>query len=134
MDYLFPCEIDSKKQGEFSVRFPDLPELEINCTSVHGVMQKASTALISTLNLYITKQLDIPKPSPRTSGQRIIFLPTPIAQKLLLYQTIRDRGLSYSVLAKKLGKTEIMITWLLDLLKETDPKDLRKALSELELA
>ena len=133
MDYLFPCEVDSENQGEFRVRFPDLPQLEVCCTSVQGVMHKASAALITTLNGYMIKQLDIPTPSRRAPGQRTIYLPTSIEQKLLLYQTMRERGLSYSVLARKLGKTEIMIAWLLDLLKETDPKELRAALNELEL-
>jgi antitoxin HicB len=133
MDYLYPCTIESDNQGHFTVRFPDLPEVKVDCTSVHGVLKKASTALISALNRYILAQANIPAPSVRQTGQRTIFLPPTIEQKILVYQTLRTRGLSYAAIAKKLGKTEIMIMWLVDLLKDTDPKDLRAVLRELEI-
>lgn len=65
------------------------------------------------------------------SGQHRVEVPLYLAPKLALYTILRERGISKSELARRLGCRETVVRRMLDLKHDTKPEKLAAALEAL---
>lgn len=100
-----------KDATAYSVSFPDFPEAFTFGNTMEEAEEMAADCLAEAIAARIGDREDIPSPS---RGARLIHVPTWIAAKALLYQTMRDQHISNVALAKKMAISENVIRQLLD--------------------
>jgi len=76
---------------------------------VQEAIEEAIDCLGSTVSIRMSMKEDIPEPSRSKRGQRLIPVPSWIAGKLGLYLAMRERGLSNSEFARRLGVRETVV-------------------------
>jgi antitoxin HicB len=105
----------TKDKNTIIAEFPDVPEAMTVGADVDNAMTWAQDALIVALSGYLDERRDIPQPSKPKSGQKIVALPPLIASKLVIYQTMRDQGVTQAQLANRLHCDARHVRRLLDL-------------------
>jgi len=112
---LYPVDIRPNGQGGFIASFPDVPEALTEAATREEALLWAQDALLVALSGYLEDRADIPQPSPARKGQAVAALPPMAALKLVIYQAMRDQGVSQSELARRLGCDSRQVRRLLDL-------------------
>ena len=79
---------------------PDFPELTIVGEDHEEVMGRAAEAIAEAIAARIQEQKDIPEPS---LGDTYVTLPSLISVKVMLYQGMREQGVSKVELSRRLG-------------------------------
>jgi antitoxin HicB len=128
----YPATLLPEADGRgFHVRFPDLPEALTGGGDLQEALAEAADCLAEAIAGRIVRGDDIPTPSRLRRGQFPIGVPLPIAPKLALYLAMRERGLSKSALARRLGVSETVVRRMLNPRHDTRPEKLQAALAAL---
>lgn len=115
MELAYPATLSNLENGDVMVRFADVPEAVTCGENREEVLKMAQDALIVALSSYIDDHLDIPKPSKPKRGQPVVELPPLTALKIEIYQAMKDKGISATVMARRIGRDRSHIKRLLDL-------------------
>ncbi len=111
----YPVVLSAADEGGFVVTFPDVPEAITQGDDRAEALSNARDALETALEIYVDANEDLPAPRAPKRGQTLIS-PAPLAAlKFELYQTMRDRGIRKSELARKLGWHMPQVDRLLDI-------------------
>lgn len=113
------------------VRFPDLPGVATDGKDIAEAMLEAIDCLGSDLSIRMQQKEEIPPPSVPKRGQRLVPVPLWLAPSLAIYVTMRERRISNSELARRLGCRETVIRRMLDPEHNTKPEKLQAALEAL---
>ncbi|RMD90318.1 MAG: type II toxin-antitoxin system HicB family antitoxin [Alphaproteobacteria bacterium] len=104
-----------RKEGEaILVTCPDLPEVTTFGEDEADALLRAKGAIEEALAARIAHREDIPRPSS-ANGERTVPLDTNAALKVLLWRTMREKGLRKADLARRLGWHAPQIDRILDL-------------------
>ena len=79
---------------------PDFPELTIMGEDREEIMDRVVEAIAEAIAARIHEQKDIPEPS---IGDTYVTLPSLISVKVMLYQGMREQGVSKVELSRRLG-------------------------------
>ena len=96
------------------VSFPDFPEAYTDGKDMQEAFDEAIDCLGSVIAHRMCEKLPIPLPSPLKRGRRLVPVPLWIAGKLALYLAMRERRVSNSELARRLGVRETVVRRMLD--------------------
>ena len=129
--FSYPAKFTTGRNGRVLVEFTDLPRVATDGEDEHEAMEEAMDALGSDLSIRLSRHEDIPSPSARRHGQRLVPVPLWLAPKLALYLAIRDRGVSNSELARRLGVHEKVVRRMLDPEHATKAERIQAALAAL---
>jgi antitoxin HicB len=113
-NFVYPANLIAEKWGEFTVKFPDLPEAITSGKNRLDALAQASDCLEEAIAARISDRLDIPEPSAPRRRQALVPLPAPMAAKAALYLAVRESSESNSRLARRLGLDEREIRRMLD--------------------
>jgi antitoxin HicB len=128
----YPAAVLPEKEGKgFHVRFPDLPAALTGGEDLAGTLAQAADCLAEAIAGRIARGDDIPEPSKPRRGQHLIAVPLQVAPKLLLYQTMRARGLHNTEVARRLGVSETVVRRMLHPRHATKPERIEAALLAL---
>lgn len=97
------------------VTCPDLPEFSSIGDTEDTALGEAVDGIETTLQAYMQGRRDIPAPSVRKRGQRLVGLPPLAVAKIGLYQAMRTQRLRKADLARLLGVHLPQVDRLLDL-------------------
>jgi len=125
----YPAEIRRAKEGDWIVRFPDLDGALTGGATREEAEAEAADCLASWLAFRLADKKPVPKPSPARHGQRLISVPLWIAPKIALYNAMRDRQISNSELARRLGIRETVVRRMLDPDHATKSVNMERALN-----
>jgi antitoxin HicB len=100
--------------GGYIVRFPDVPQAVTEADTEAEALAWAEDALVVALTGYQDAGRDIPAPSRPAPGQPAVALPPYIAIKLVIYQAMRELGVSQAELARRLECDPRQVRRLLD--------------------
>ena len=114
MQQTYPV-ILTKDGDSIIAEFPDVPGALTVGTNTNNALDRAQDALVVSLSGYVDDRRDIPRPSKPKTGQKAVVLPPLIAAKLVIYQTMRDHGVTQADLAIKLHCDARQVRRLLDL-------------------
>jgi antitoxin HicB len=131
LQFAYPAIFKPDRDGRPVVSFPDFPEAHTDGKDVQEAIEEAIDCLGSTVSIRMSMKEDIPEPSRSKRGQRLIPVPFWIAGKLGLYLAMRERGLSNSEFARRLGVRETVVRRMLDPEHATKPEKLQAALEVL---
>ncbi len=107
----YPIELEHD-EGTLLATSPDFPELTTFGDDYDEALARAADALEEAIAARIHTGQDVPAPS---SGQDYVRLPTLTTVKLLLYQGMREQGISKAALAQRLGWNLPQIDRVLDI-------------------
>lgn len=114
MRYAYPCILHPETGGGFYVTFPDVPGALTAGATEAEALALAEDALAAILAARARKGLDIPAPGAATGDLRLVPVPPAVAAKLALHEAMRERGLTDTVLAERLGLGAEAVRELLD--------------------
>jgi antitoxin HicB len=109
-----PQRFTTGSDGRILVKFVDLPRVATDGKNDREAMEEAIDALGSDLSIRLSRREEIPAPSAPRRGQRLAPVPLWLAPKLALYLAMRDKQVSNSELARRLGVHERVIRRMLD--------------------
>ena len=115
------------------VSFPDVPEALTEGATVDDALREATDCLVAALGGYVGDGRRIPEPSVRPDAS-LVKLPTLIAAKVALYQTMLDQRMDKTALAERIGLTEKAVERLVDLDYRSPVGQVEEALHELGFA
>jgi antitoxin HicB len=115
------------------VDVPDVPGVLTHGDDKADALAMALDGLLTMFAHYMELGRDIPQPSQPKQGQPIIMVPAMPAVKLALYQAMREKRLSQSLLAEQLRIDARAVRRLLDLDHDSSWRHLERALAVLGL-
>ncbi len=101
--FVYPATSSTDEAGRILVVFPDLPGAATDGADIVEAFVQAADCLEEAIAGYIADGRDIPAPSKRKPGQRLVPVPVQTAAKAALHLALRDAGLSKAALARELG-------------------------------
>lgn len=115
MELAYPVTLSNLENGDVMARFADVPEAITCGEDREEALKMARDALTVALSSYIDERRNIPKPSKPKRGQPVMELPPLTALKLEIYQTMKERGITVTELARRMGRDRSHVKRLLDL-------------------
>jgi len=103
-----------KRDGGYVVTCRDLPEAITQGESLKDALVEAADALEEAIAARIDDDRDIPVPTVKKRGERIVSVPPSMALKAAVYLAVRDAGISNSELARRLRLDEKEARRILD--------------------
>jgi antitoxin HicB len=113
------------------VSFTDFPEAHTDGTDGLEATEEAIDCLGSAIAMRMSEKEAVPVPSGLKRGQRLVPVPLWIAGKLALYWAMKERRLTNSELARRLGVRETVVRRMLDPDHDTKSEKLQAALAAL---
>jgi len=110
----YPAAFRAEEGGEVTVTFRDLPGAITFGEDPSAALEAARDCLDESLSFRIARRLDVPPPSAKRRGERLVAPPALTAAKLALYIAQRMAGLTNVALAARLGCHEREVRRLLD--------------------
>ncbi len=110
----YPAAFHTEKGGEVTVTFRDLPGAVTFGEDLDTASGAARDCLDEALSFRIARRLDVPPPSAKRRGERLVAPPALTAAKLALHIAQRMAGLTNVALAARLGCHEREVRRLLD--------------------
>ena len=107
--------LERQETGWWLVRFPEIPEALTEGETEEEARANAIDCVVTALEGYTKAGRPIPRPSRPDLKLNRAVLPSLVAAKLAVYETMRDRGWSKLKLAKELGIPENSVRRLLNL-------------------
>jgi antitoxin HicB len=131
MRYAYPVVLDPEPDGAaINVSFPDVAGALTWGDDEAEALELAQDCLVTALYGYLRAGEAIPKPGP-AKGRPMILVPPLVAAKLALYTVMRERGVSETELARRLGVTQKVVQSILHLKRRTHVAHLERALAQL---
>lgn len=131
LSFSYPAVFRADEAGRPVVSFPDFPESHTDGKDMMEAMEEAIDCLGSTISLRMSMKEEIPAPSAPKRGQRLVPVPLWIAGKLGLYLAMREKRVSNSELARRLGLRETVVRRMLDPEHDSKPGKIEAALAAL---
>lgn len=108
----YPIKLHKDTNGTFLVTCPDLPEVTTFGEDRADARQHALDAIEEAIAARMAHREPVPRPS---QGKIVVALPSQAVAKILLYRTMRRRGVSKAGLARSLGWHRPQVDRLLNL-------------------
>jgi antitoxin HicB len=129
--FSYPAKFTTGNDGRVLVVFVDLHRVATDGKDDREAMAEAMDVLGSDLSIRLSRHEEIPTPSPARRGQRLVPVPLWLAPKLALYLAMRERHVTNSELARRLGLHERVIRRMLDPEHGTKAEKIQAALAVL---
>lgn len=127
---VYPATVVPTHEG-FTVRFSDFPEAITFVDAEGEILDRAADCLQEAIAARIVDREDIPAPSSPQPGERLVFLPTIVAAKVLLWRSMRENGLRKADLARALGWDQKQVDRLLSPRHTSRPDQIDAAMKVL---
>ena len=113
--FTYPVTITPDKlDGGYVVTFRELPEAITQGETVEECLIEAADCLEEAVAGRIRRGDELPYPSKRKKGEKLVSVPIQTAMKAALYLTMKEKGISKSELARKMSTHEKVIRRMLD--------------------
>ena len=129
--FSYPAELLPEDGGQFTVRFPDLPEAITFGEDHDDAVVEAADCLEEAIAGRITDGLELPRPSRIKGGQVAVSLSGSMAAKAALCLSLREAGITRRELALRLGVDEREVRRMLDPRHPTKLPRIEQALAVL---
>jgi antitoxin HicB len=129
--FAYPATFQPDRKGRPVVSFPDFPHAHTDGKDQIEAMEEAMDCLGSVIAQRIADREGVPTPSRLKRGQRLVPVPFWIAGKLAVYLAMRQKRVSQSELARRLGVRETVVRRMLDPDHDTRSEKLQTALEAL---
>jgi antitoxin HicB len=129
--FTYPARFTPGEDGRILVEFVDFPRAATDGKDMAEALAEATDCLGSVISFQMEDKGDIPTPSRPRRGEVAVPVPIYLAPKLALYLAMRERKISNSGLAKRLGIDEAVVRRMLDPAHKTKAEKIHAALEAL---
>lgn len=129
--YNYAIRFEKDTAPGLAVYCRDLPLLNSYGDDEQHAMQEAVDGIETTLSLYVDDRLSIPEATPPEPGERVIYLPAVTVAKIVLWNTMMERGMRKADLCRLLGVSQTQGDRLVDFLHTSKMEQLEAALAAL---
>lgn len=112
--FTYPAKLLPEKKGQFTVRFPDLPEAITGGVNRADAIVQAADCLEEAIAGRIADGLEVPRPSASKANMALIPLSGSMSAKAALYLAMRESSLTKPELARRLNVDEKEVRRILD--------------------
>lgn len=109
----------------------DLPQFHSYGDDEQHAVREAVDGIETTLSIYVDDRLSIPEATAPEPGERVIYLPSVTVAKIVLWNTMMERGMRKADLCRLLGVSQTQGDRLVDFLHTSKMEQLEAALSAL---
>ena len=127
----YPAIIKRGPDGRYLATFPDIPEALTDGATRTEALAEAHNALLTALGGYISERRPIPFPPPLKRNQIPVRLSVLEFSKIMLYETMRAKGVSNVKLGQQTGVHEGQVRRWLNLSHRSHIEQIEKALDIL---
>lgn len=124
----YTIELTPDDNDTFLVTCPALPEVTTFGETERDAREQAIDAIVEALAARMVHGLDIPKP---TLSEKAVVVPSRVAMKALLYQSMKRQKITKYRLVKMLGVHQPQVDRLLDVRHNTNLDALDEAMKVL---
>lgn len=129
----YPVVLEPDDNDTILASVPDVPGVHSYGKDAADAIDHVREALIVMLSAVMDDNEDIPTPGKVGRGKAVVTLPTLVASKLMIYNAMKDQGVTRSELARRLGgKNPTHITRLLNVLHQSRHDQIDEALAMLD--
>jgi len=123
----YPVIIE-KDGNSFMASFPDIPEALTAGDTYEEALTAAQDALVTAFEFYFEDNRSVPAPSKIKDAKDFIEVPPSIWAKVILLNTMLEKRVNHSELARKIGSTRQEVQRITDLRHATKIDTLHAAL------
>jgi antitoxin HicB len=127
----YPANFAPAEEGGFVVTFRDIPEAITQGDTEAEAIEMAEDALLTAMDFYFEDDRTVPAPSKARAGERLIALPLSVSAKVLLLNTMIERQVRPSELARLMGVKPQEVNRIIDLGHTTKIDTVADAMSAL---
>lgn len=124
----YPARLEKDGNG-WLVTFPDIPEAITSADTEKEALQMAEDALLTALDFYFEDNRVIPLPSDKFKTDYFIQVPAHAWAKVLLLNSMLEKGVTQVELARRLHTTRQSVQRLINLHHASKIEPLMKAIS-----
>ncbi len=128
--YEYPINVH-QENDHFWSSCPDIPEAHSAGDTREELLHNAVDGIELALSIYVDQRRVIPMPSECAEGQEPIRLPVTACAKIVLWNTLCDRGMSKADLAAAIGLSHTVASRLVDFEHKSKIEQLEGALATL---
>ena len=129
----YPVVLKPDDNDTIMASVPDVPGVHSYGEDEADAIDHVREALIVMFSAIMDDNEDIPVPGKIGRGIAVVSLPTLVASKLMIYNAMKDQGVTRSELARRLGgKNPTHITRLLNVLHQSRHDQIDEALAVLD--
>lgn len=127
----YPAKLKAQKEGGFVVTFRDIPEAITQGESLEDALKRAQDALETAMEFYFDDRREVPMPSARKRGERLVALPVSESFKILLLNEMVRQNIRPAELAKRMRTSKQEINRITTLRHATKVDRIADALTAL---
>ena len=127
----YPATFTPAEEGGFVITFRDIPEAITQGDTEAEAIEMAEDALLTAMDFYFEDSRPVPPPSKALKGERMVALPLSVAAKVLLLNTMIERQVRPSELARLMGVKPQEVNRIIDLSHTTKIDTVADAMSAL---
>jgi len=127
----YPAKLKAQKEGGFVVTFRDIPEAITQGESLEDALKRAQDALETAMEFYFDDRREVPMPSARKRGERLVALPVSESFKILLLNEMVRQNIRPAELAKRMRTSKQEINRITTLRHATKVDRIADALAAL---
>lgn len=98
----YPARLKAEKSGGFVVTFRDIPEAITQGEDVEDALSHGVDALETAMEFYFDAHREVPMPSQKKRGERLVTLPLSVSFKILLLNEMVRQKVRPAELAKRM--------------------------------
>lgn len=126
----YPAKLTKDEDG-FVITFRDIPEAITQGDTHNEAMEMAEDALLTAMDFYFEDNRQVPLPSKPKKDEVLINLPISVATKVMLLNTLLEKGVTQAELAKLMGIRPQQVTRIVNLEHTTKIDTVEKAFRAL---
>lgn len=129
---IYGIRIEKLSTGEYVTTCRDIPECTYTSEDYDTAYHRASEAIPFCLELrYRQQKKAMPLPTLVRDGEEKVYVPIRVQARILLWNTIVEKGMNMTEFAKTIGTSPSQAQRLVDFTKKASPESIEKALCEL---
>ncbi|AIR90572.1 type II toxin-antitoxin system HicB family antitoxin [Pseudomonas cremoricolorata] len=129
--YNYAIRFEQDSTPGLAVFCRDLPELNSYGDDREHAISEAVDAIEVTLSIYVDQRRPIPESSEPLPGEQVIYLPAVTVAKILLWNTMMERGMRKADLRRLLGVHQSQGDRLVDFMHTSKMEQIEAALAAL---
>lgn len=129
---IYGIRIERLANGQFVTTSRDVPELTFISDDEDKAYMASADIFPACFELHYRQQKKpMPLPSPIQEGEMAVFVPVRVQARILLWNTVVERGLNMKKFAKTIGVSASQAQRLVDFTKNASIENIEHALSKL---
>lgn len=129
---IYGIRIEKLSTGEYVTTCRDVPECTYTSEDYETAYYRASEAIPFCFEFrYRQQKKAMPLPTPVRDGEEHVYVPIRVQARILLWNTIVEKGLSMTEFAKAIGTSPSQAQRLVDFTKKASPESIEQALKKL---